>query len=131
MRAGARNDTIFIGDMNLNFFEWNDLSGTQRRMAELTEDTIVVEGFTQVINKPTHITRNKESLLDQCWVNCPRRLNSHFVNNQGFSDHHLIGVILNGKLKTKTPEHTLKRSWKHYSKSLLLFGLGNCDWSAL
>ena len=90
-------DTLVMVDINLNFMNWDQLAGNQRKLADLVTNRITTIGFTQSVMDPTHRKGNSESLIDHSWANCPRRIVEIINRVNGYSDHDVIITRLRSK----------------------------------
>ena len=50
---------LVMGDMNLNFKQWNTMDGHEGEMVEDMNNRIVTTGFTQEIDKTVHVARDR------------------------------------------------------------------------
>ena len=95
--AGRAGDTLVLGDLNLNFVDWDNNLGVNKKLIEEVNDKIVTIGFTQTVDKVTHRGRTSDSLIDHSWTNCHRRVIETTTELQTASDHDLIVTRMRSK----------------------------------
>ena len=72
-----------------------------------------------------------DSLIDQCWTNCPRRI--VYTRNlvRSFSDHHLIVVSVAMKEKMQAAHETKARDRTNWDPALYNSEIGKIDWEEM
>ena len=86
-----------MGDLNLDFLKWDNLSGINGDLANLVNMKLQTLGFTNIILEPTHIHPWGSSAIDHCWNNIPRGIVGSTNINYGISDHNIIGCRVRNK----------------------------------
>ena len=105
-----------IGDTNLDYLRWQNPEGSHLRMVQKTKDDIETLGFTQVINGHTRTWKGqKDSLVDQAWVNKPERIINTQNVTRGSSDHNYISITMRTKDKPVLGHETVRRVWKNFN----------------
>ena len=119
-----------IGDLNLDFLNWQDPTPAHASMIARTKDEIETRGFTQIIRGHTRTWRQqRDSLLDHCWVTKPDRVINWENTPRGSSDHNYISVTMRTKDKVINCQETTKRLWKNFVPQLFKDKIGTLDWS--
>ena len=90
------------------------------------------KGFTQLILTPTRSwNQQRDSCLDQIWLNCKDRLINFQNLVRGASDHNaIICKISQSDIRDNT-HNVLKRRWKNFKLDQYRQYLLDCDWSPL
>ena len=70
-RVGVKKDTVVMGDINLDFKVWGQMTGQERKLVEEADNQVVASGFTQEIEEVTHRGPYRETIIDHIWNNCP------------------------------------------------------------
>ena len=132
-KLAARNSPcVLIGDTNIDYLRWQSPDQAHQKLVDLTKEEIETLGFTQVIKNHTRSWRGQaDSLVDQCWLNHPEKLISHWNLTRGSSDHNQIGVVLRTKDKISAGQEILKRTWKNFDTDRYKLKVKNIDWSSL
>ena len=125
----GNSDTIVMGDFNLDFMKWDNLSGINDDLANLVNMKVQTLGFTNIILEPTHIHPWGSSAIDHCWNNIPRRIVGSININYGISDHNIIGCRVRNKHMDLRDDIIVKRSMIKYDKVKYLELLDKCDWN--
>lgn len=81
LKQYAGSEVILMGDFNLN---WLDKSRRKK-----LNDIIKMFQMTQMISKPTRITKSSQTLLDLIFTNKPDRITKTYNLITGLSDHNL------------------------------------------
>lgn len=76
---------ILSGDMNCDFLKEPDHRDIK--------DCLKMNGFKQLIEKPTRVTQHSSTLIDVVFTTHENNIASQFVHSLGISDHHLVGII--------------------------------------
>ena len=69
---------------------------------------------TQLIDKPTRVTKSSRSLLDVLIVSNPNQVKTKGVLELTISDHYLVHATLDLKVPTLAPRFITTRSFKRY-----------------
>ena len=115
-----RKEVLLTGDFNLKTSENKDF----KHMME-------VQGFKQLVDKPTRSTINSETLIDLIFSSNPSVIPKVEVIATSLSDHDMIGCIR--KINSLKFNHrTIKcRSYSNYDKKKLKLDLCKIDWNPL
>ena len=73
---------------------------------------------TQLIDKPTRVTKSSRSLLDVLIVSNPNQVKTKGVLELTISDHYLVHATLDLKVPTLAPRFITTRSFKRYKADL-------------
>ena len=101
-------DVIILGDLNCNL-----LQGKAESRA--LNDFCSTFNLTQLINKPTRVTENRESLIDVVMTTNEKLIASNDVLMSTISDHNLIYISLKLKKPRIKPSYVTIRSYTNYS----------------
>ena len=75
-RAATSGDTMVLGDVNIDYCKWALPDTKHSRMVEKMKEELETVDFHQMV---TDVTRSwsgqPDTLIDQCWVNAPQRIN--------------------------------------------------------
>ena len=130
-KAAKSKMCILVGDMNLDYLQWDKPEPRHAKMVQRTKDTIEEAGHIQLIQGMTRCWRGQaDSLVDHCWVSRPQRIVSHLNEVRASSDHNLISLLVRTKDKMCVSQELLKRSWKDFSPTKFQQELGMIDWSS-
>ena len=128
-RAGVSNNCVIIGDINLNFLDWEEPESGHENMIELVKDNLETTGFTQIVKKYTRSMSNqRDSLIDHIWTNKSTRILRHFNEVRNDSDHNVIGVDVSKKDVKIGGFNVKRRSWTNFDKDRFLTKVKNIDW---
>ena len=112
---------LIMGDLNGDFTTKNGTS---------LKDLCVAHNLNYLINEPTRITPNKQSVLDQILVNMPNFVrNAHVLPPVGYSDHCAVGVELNFKLPVEKAYTRLIWLYKSADFDSFRKRLEHVDWT--
>ena len=114
------NDVVVMGDTNIDWTDWINLSGIHARLAEVVNNQIITSGFSQMIGKNMYRGIYRESIIDHIWLNCPLREIECVVEENLNSDHNVIVAKIRGRDMKLNDENRKGRIWKGYTKQKLL-----------
>ena len=123
-----RSNIILLGDFNFN------LLASHRD----TNSKLPSWGFRQLLNKfnlknvidqPTRITDNSESLIDLIISSDTSKIYHHGACNLGISDHHLIYAVINLKRKQQRPNLKSIYDYKNVDVNALRQDFAAAPWS--
>ena len=128
-----KSKTIVCGDFNIDLLKCDSHGPTQD-----FNELMYSSGFFPVINKPTRITENSATLIDNIWIN---QINEH-ENLSGLivddiSDHLPIYCIINPNCTSSSKSESTSKSVKYVRKegqnnvSRLLEMLGKENWDCV
>ena len=131
INAAFNDDTVIMGDFNLDFARRHDVSYERKNYFELFEEKL---GDLNLIQMVKFVTWSRliglvlrSSILDHIYVNGVTLIKNVTHNKPCFGDHELVMAqicIDKPKLKTIT-----RRNWRNYSKNELCLKLSGVDWS--
>ena len=129
-RAAMTNNTVFLGDFNLDWGKKNLLSYQFNSYLEIFDDALGDCGLTQLVEFPTwsRIVNGQErsSILDHVYVTNPSKINDVTGITPYFGDHKLLCFeYLDVKIK---PSIIIKRNWTNYKKETLTRCLKEINW---
>ena len=101
-------DVIILGDLNCNLLQ-------DKAESLALNDFCSTFNLTQLINKPTRVTENGESLIDVVMTTNEKLIASNDVLMSTISDHNLIYISLRLKKPKIKPSYVTIRSYSNYS----------------
>ena len=129
-RAGLQSNCITIGDLTLDWLQWDDPVHQHIRMINKVQDDIETTGHVQLTRGFTRSwPHQRESLLDHIWTNRSDRILRHFNELRGDADHNCIGVDY-AKKEIKVGGFNIKRRlWKQFDTKRFVNKVKNVDWT--
>ena len=116
------SEVIIMGDFNINLLEGHD------KWKDMYESC----NLHQLVNTPTRVTLQTQTLIDHICVSNPHTVIEHSVPVYGLSDHFPVCLTWS-KRGTKIPRCFHKnvsfRSYKNFSSEKFLSDLSNADFS--
>lgn len=119
------NSIFVLGDLNCNLLS----DGPERRALHNTCNEL---NLVQIIESPTRVTVNSESLIDVILVSTPSLVKSSGVMQTSISDHYPVYVVLKLNTSKSPPCSVILRSFRNYDPTLFAldiaqsFGSFNC-----
>ena len=99
LASKSANCTV-IGDTNLDHLKWTQPEQINKKMTNMVNNNFETTGFYQIITGATRFWPHKnDSLVDQCWTNCPEKISSNLNLPNGTADHNLIEISIQDKGK--------------------------------
>ena len=98
------------------------------------QDIINNHQMSQLVQDPTRVTENTETLIDHIYVSHPGNVKACRVSTIAFSDHYPVCFVrqLNASDVRKHGHTTIKyRSYKHFDQDAFLSDLGSVPWSII
>ena len=130
-KIAARNtDCFVIGDTNVNMNQWNNPDADAIAVTDILKNEIVTEGFCQTVRGDTRFwphTRN--SMIDQCWTNCPLKVISSRNIVRATSDHNVIEIKIRMKGMNKVSNEILSRNYKNMDAKKYSRRMEEVDWT--
>ena len=121
--AVSENKEILLsGDLNVNYLERN-------HQKEL-KDVIKMNGFKQVIDKPTRITKDTKTLIDIVITTDQTKIADTIVFPCCISDHELIGVVRKLHIQKFVPQKSFTQDYSKYTKDQFKDDIRNLDWQS-
>ena len=113
-------ETIMLGDYNVNYLNKTD--------NKAIKEIIRLQGFEQIINKPTRTTKDSQTLIDLIFTNRKQNIVKHDVIPLSLSDHDCIGCVRKLNHERCAYRTITCRNYSKYDKNLLLQEINNHDW---
>ena len=130
LNANITNNTIMIGDFNLDYSKRFDINYSYKNYFTAFEMITSEHGLLQLINFPTwHRTINNvicTSILDHIYVKDPTQLSPLTQLKPHFGDHSMIMFTINSK--KSNDKVYFRRNWKFYTPNLLNIELAKINW---
>ena len=125
-----------VGDMNLNFLEYNrpnvsvnSQSYKLRQLIDLLTQRILPLGAVQCINSPTRISPDGvESCLDHYYTTEPQKLSNIQTITNGASDHKMVLAVRSSMRVVNSERVTKKRSYKHFDPTNFIEAVRKVSW---
>ena len=118
-----QKEVIILGDLNVNYLKNSDNKDLK---------TIInLNGFEQIITKPTRITETSETLIDVILTNNTSTINKVIVTSFSISDHEMIGCIRKLNCKKYKSRTITVRNYKQYDPVKLRNDVKNVHWDEL
>ena len=114
-------EVILLGDLNTDYLKKNDNKDVK--------SIIHQNGFTQIITKPTRITRDTKTLIDIIATNCPANIASSTVIPTSLSDHDAVACVRKINNKKFPKKVTRSRNYRSYDPEKLNEDLRRVDWN--
>ena len=131
-RASINNDCIVMGDLNIDYRQWNKLTGLHKNLGKIVDEELITLGFAQLISKSTRFWPNTtDSILDHVWTNCSTRIVGTENKVRGPSDHNVIDVKVRVKKMIKTESAIRKRVMTNFNADKLREELNKVDWKQM
>ena len=113
-----------LGDINANL-----LPGFLDHESRMLLNILDTFGLSQLITKPTRVTRNSKSLIDLCITNCPEKVAHSDVIPLGISDHSFVYMSRKIHYSSKGCSKVItKRSLKNFESERFISDLRLQDW---
>ena len=129
--AFVKNNTVLIGDFNLDHKRRFDVSYQRRALFELFDEKLENLDLIQLINFDTWSRivglELKSSTLDHIYVDNVTLVKNVSFIDPCFGDHLMISVHLS--TCTLPPKITFGRDWRKYTSEKLCESLAGVDWS--
>lgn len=116
-------ETIIIGDINCDY-----------QNPESNQDIktlFKINGFKQLVKKPTRITENTSTQIDVILTNSPENIVHTDVMMTNLSDHEMIGLIRKKFQHKYHPKTIRSRNYKNYNPDSIKTEIKNTNWEPL
>ena len=113
---------LITGDLNLDRFK------PEEREGKILRDLEEIHGLTCLIEKPTRVTENSQTLIDVIITNRPELFNKSDVYNTGISDHAMVYGVMNEKAIHYSTKVISCRNFKNVNEGKLLQNLSFSPW---
>ena len=124
LSASSLNKPVYIlGDLNCNLL--NSESPDSRALTDFCRSFNLI----QMINSPTRVTEETESLIDVIITSTPKQIKTTEVMHCSVSDHDLIYATLELKKARPKPVYITTRSFKHYNSASFSCDISQAPWS--
>ena len=90
-----------------------------------------MNGFKQLIKKPTRIAENTSTIIDVLLTNSPENVVRTDVITTNFSDHEMIGAIRKKCQHKYQPKTILSRNFRNCNKENVKIEIGNINFHHL
>ena len=91
--VAGNQDCVAVGDINLDFINWNARDYHNFSMVARTQSEIETSGFHQLVREVTRSWPGQaDSIVDHIWSNCLNRIVSHSNTVRASADHNLLTV---------------------------------------
>ena len=129
--AEGNPNCVAIGDMNLDFMNWN-LPNQNIRMIERTKTEIETIGFLQLVSNVTRSWPGQaDTCVDHIWTNSIDRIIAHANTVRANSDHNMISVFVRMKDKIQQRQEMIVRNRKKMDKQRIKDKVRQIDWEPL
>ena len=108
MAVSENREFILAGDLNCDYLRKSDQTAIK--------NCLKLNGFKQIIDEPTRITKNTSTLIDIIATTHENNITLKFVYPTGTSNHHLTRIVQKLNTKRFQPRCTLVCNYKDYSK---------------
>ena len=113
-------ETILLGDINVDYQNTSDNREMKRIISQ--------DGFKQIINKATRITKETSTLIDIAATTHEQNTSKHGTWGISLSDHDLIGDIVKKNNRKFTHRTILKRNFSKYNEENFQKDLNSLPW---
>ena len=113
-------EVIILGDINCDYLVKND--------HRFIKEIFTINGYKQLINKPTRITETTETLIDVIQTTHPINISKSVVIPAGLSDHDMIGCVRKMYKFKRNPKTITCRNYAKYNPETINKELVNNDW---
>ena len=115
---------IIIGDLNCDLL-------SEKPESKALNDFCTMFNLSQMISKPTRVTRDSSSLLDVILTTNPHQVIQTTILQNSISDHFTISALL--RLKAPKPHRSriLTRTYKNYDSEKFSEDISKVIWNAL
>ena len=115
---------IILGDMNIDHLKI-DSSALKFFNSYVTEPF----AFTQIVDKPTRITKNTSTLIDLMLTSNAENVKAHgVVDTPGISDHCLIFMAYSLKKPKFKPKILTRRDFRNFNEKLFVKDMEKAPW---
>lgn len=118
-----QKEILILGDFNANYLDARDNK-------EL-KTIINLNGFRQLIEKPTRITSTSKSLIDIILTNNTDNIKNTIIAPLSIGDHELVGCVRKLHCKKYTSKTTYARDYKNYEPAKVIFEVKKVNWGSL
>ena len=120
------SEFYLLGDININI---NNSKVSKCGLGISLQEWCNMFDISQIINSPTRITSDSESLIDHIYVSNTEKVAQSGVIDLGFSDHSMIFCTRKTVRSLYNSHNSVKiRSMKNYSVETLNAKLNSVDW---
>ena len=116
-------ETIITGDINCDY-------GNPEYHRDV-KSCLSMNGFKQLIKKPTRITENTSFIIDVLLTNSPENAIRTDVITTNFSDHEMISAIRKKCQHKYQPKTVRSRNFGNYNKENVKIEIGNINFDPL
>ena len=116
-------ETIITGDINCDY--------ANPESHRDVKSCLSMNGFKQLIKKPTTITENTSTIIDVLLTNSPENVVRTDVITANFSDHKMIDAIRKKCQPKYQPKTIRSRNFRNYNKENVKIETGNINFDPL
>ena len=116
-------ETIITGDINC--------ASANPESHRDVKSCLSMNGFKQLIKKPTRIAENTSTIIDVLLTNSPENVVRTDVITTNFSDHEMIGAIRKKCQHKYQPKTIRSRNFRNYNKENVKIEIGNINFDLL
>lgn len=114
-------ELILLGDMNVDYQKQNDNKDIK--------SIIQVNGLTQIIKKPTRVTKDSKTLIDIIATNNPANIVTSDVIATAISDHDMVACVRKINNKRFPKKVTKCRNYRVYDPGEMRRDFQNVNWN--
>ena len=119
----TQKEVILLGDMNVNYLKPNE--------NKEFKSMLYLHGFTQLITKPTRITKDTQTLIDIIATNSVENISHVDVIAKSLSDHDMVVCVRKMNHKRFLPKTIRCRDYKSYDPDSMNRDFSNVDWQPI
>ena len=121
-------ETIICGDLNCDLLKHPPDNHTKHLIYSCE-----IHQLTQLIDRPTRITPNSQTLIDVILTTNPENISTQETLHTGLADHQLVYCVTSShKARPQGIHRTIKaRNFKKFNEETFLKDLSECPWSSL
>ena len=112
--SSENKETIMIGDFNCDYKVPRDHIDMKA--------LVKLQGYSQLINDYTRITKNSRTCIDLCYTTNKSNIADTLIHNNSLSDHCMIGIIRKMNCKRYAAKSIKARDYSKYNKDNVKMG---------
>ena len=113
-----------MGDLNVDFLD----KDSKRKSSRLLRNFAISSSLSQLINAPTRVTDQSQTMIDLIFVNNEHRIIDSGVIPMPLSDHFLVYCTLKTGVRKAVPKVIEYRSYKYFNADSFLNDLEHVPW---
>ena len=103
LEFSENNQIILMGDLNIDFQSDRQY---EKSVKTAWQDLVSNYNLNQIVQKPTRVTEQTQSLIDHIYVSSETNISHCCVVKSGLSDHFAPFVVINTKVMYKNGNST-------------------------